>query len=74
MAYYNYKRVRDLVPNEFVEEFSKVYKEQTGEDYCGESNYDGDMWIMTANYIDYLQTFLPNEHTYSEYFQGRSVF
>jgi len=46
MAYYAYKNVRDLLP-EFI------IKAQ-GEEYEGDSNYDGDMWYATAEYIEEL--------------------
>jgi len=46
MSYYNYKYVRDQLPEWII-------KEQ-GEDYEGDANYDGDQWCAASDYIDYL--------------------
>lgn len=54
MAYYNYKIVRDQIPDEFQKAFACAYEKQTGNEYEGEANYDGDLWILTAEYIEYL--------------------
>lgn len=59
MAYYAYKNVRDLIPEEFSSKWIKEY-EQTGSEkwpvtFDGDPNYDGDMWYLTAAYIEYLQ-------------------
>ncbi len=47
MAYYAYKTVRDLLPKWIID--------QQGPEYEGDSNYDGDMWYATEDYINYLQ-------------------
>ena len=47
MAYYNYKYVRDQLPNFIIQDM--------GEDYEGEAGYDGDQWIAASNYIDHLE-------------------
>jgi hypothetical protein len=53
MSYYNYKRVRDVIPEEFVERYkAKCLAE--GYEYEGTCNYNGDMWSMTAEYIEEL--------------------
>ncbi len=46
MAYYAYKNVRDLLPQHIID--------KQGPDYEGEANYDGDMWIAAADYIEEL--------------------
>ena len=55
MAYYNYKRVRDIIPNEFEETWKKNWLEETGQEYDGSADYDGELWILAADYIEYLQ-------------------
>jgi len=47
MAYYAYKNVRDLLPEWIIQE--------QGSDYQGDANYDGDLWIATSDYIEYLE-------------------
>lgn len=54
MAYYNYKIVRDQIPDNFHAAFVCAYEKLTGNEYEGEANYDGDQWILTAEYIEYL--------------------
>lgn len=56
MAYYNYKRVRALIPAQFREEFEARWLEETGREFEGTADYDGDLWVMTAEYIEALQT------------------
>lgn len=63
MAYYAYKEVRDLIPNEFRDK----YIEHIDSGYEGEANYDGDMWSLTAQYIDFLQT--TESYDIDEYFK-----
>ena len=46
MSYYNYKYVRDILPE-------WITKEQ-GEDYEGGCDYDGDQWCAASDYIYYL--------------------
>jgi hypothetical protein len=53
MAYYAYKEVRDLIPDWFRDEYIAKIEAEGGE-YVGDSNYDGDMWSLTAEYIHYL--------------------
>lgn len=47
MAYYNYKRVKDLIPQFIID--------QQDEDYEGSCDYDGDLWCAAADYIKYLE-------------------
>lgn len=57
MAYYTYKEVRDLIPDDFKEEFIKNYNERYskfGHVYDDDANYNGGMWLLTAAYIEYL--------------------
>lgn len=54
MAYYNYKIVRDQIPDNFQAAFVCAYEKQTGNEYEGEANYDGDLWALAAEYIEYL--------------------
>jgi hypothetical protein len=53
MAYYTYKQVRDLIPTEFQKAYEKKMKVQ-GLEYDGYLIYDGDMWELTAEYIEFL--------------------
>lgn len=46
MAYYTYKRVRDLLPDHIIN--------NQGPDYEGNGNYDGDQWDAAADYIEEL--------------------
>ena len=50
MAYYNYKRVRDLIPQFIID--------QQGEDYEGLADYDGDLWCAASDYIKLLVSLL----------------
>lgn len=45
MAYYSYKRVRDLLPEHITNAIP---------DYEGEPGYDGDQWDAAADYIEEL--------------------
>ena len=45
MAYYNYKLVRDALPDYITEAIPN---------YEGTCDYDGDMWVAASNYIDDL--------------------
>lgn len=47
MAYYNYKFVRDQLPQWIID--------RQGPNYEGDGNYDGDQWIATSEYIDFLE-------------------
>lgn len=47
MAYYNYKHVRDQLPEWIIKAM--------GEDYEGDGNYDGDQWLAAEAYIDFLE-------------------
>jgi len=55
MAYYAYKEVRDLIPNDFRDRFEESFKVENGREYDGDANYDGDMWLLAAAYIEHLQ-------------------
>lgn len=55
MAYYAYKYVRDLIPDDFQNRFEESFKAESGREYDGDSNYDGDMWLLAAAYIEHLQ-------------------
>ena len=50
MAYYNYKIVRDLIPQFIID--------QQGEDYDGSADYDGDLWCAASDYIELLISLL----------------
>lgn len=69
MAYYNYKEVRDLIPNDFRDAYIEKF-EQDGTEYDGDPNYDGHMWLLAGSYISYLQDGSPplkkwiKEHVY----------
>jgi len=64
MAYYEYKRVRDLLPDDYLTT-ENFRRKCCGDKGClstkhpcvyeGTADYDGDMWIMTAYYIVELQ-------------------
>lgn len=54
MAYYNYKHVRDQIPADFQGPWEKAWKEETGRDYEGTCDYDGELWILASDYIDHL--------------------
>jgi len=56
MAYYNYKRVRDLIPDDFRASFEAAWKEETGEEFDGSADYDGSLWCLAADYISDLQS------------------
>ena len=60
MAYYEYKRVRDLLPKDYLttENFHRkccgdkgCLNKKSPCEYEGSADYDGDMWTMTAYYI-----------------------
>lgn len=55
MAYYTYKEVRDLIPDDFSKKYIAMFEESYGREYNYDSNYDGDMWSLTAAYIESLQ-------------------
>ncbi len=48
MAFYSYKRVRDLLPPYIIEAM--------GPEYEGNADYDGDQWDAAAMYIESLLT------------------
>ena len=57
MAYYNYKRVRDILPDWIISE--------QGEDYEGSCDYDGDLWVACLLYTspsprDYAASRMPS--------------
>ena len=54
MAYYSYKRARDAIPKDFFEEYERKWKEDRGEEFECSCDYDGDLWCMAADYIEYL--------------------
>lgn len=54
MAYYNYKRLRDVIPGAWKKEFEQKWLEETGSKFEGTADYDGDYWIMGAEYIEHL--------------------
>lgn len=63
MAYYEYKRTRDALPANVMttEYYRAAVCNCDGScrqpcDYEGDSNYDGDMWTVTAEYINRLTT------------------
>jgi hypothetical protein len=54
MAYYNYKRVLDLIPDDFRVSFEATWRKEFGE-YEETCDYDGSLWILAADYISDLQ-------------------
>jgi len=73
MAYYNYKVVRDQIPAEFEDRFEQEFNKVNGEGYYdADANYDGHRWLLTAEYIEYLQAtivkgqYITNEEWFSE--------
>lgn len=48
MAYYAYKSVVYSLPNEYTEE---RFKENHGRECDFGTDYDGDLWLATADYI-----------------------
>lgn len=76
MAYYNYKHVRDKIPNEFEDLFRNSFKEVQGYDYEGDAGYDGDLWLLTSCYINYLHGNVGSNQpkTYSEFFENASIY
>lgn len=56
MAYYNYKVVRDQIPEDFEARYVSAFNAIHGDNfYDSDANYDGHRWLLTAEYIDYLQ-------------------
>jgi hypothetical protein len=65
MAYYTYKQVRDVMPS-YVMTTEYMVKICCSGGVClntknlcvydGDAGYDGDMWVVTATYINELQT------------------
>jgi hypothetical protein len=55
MAYYNYKRVRDSIPDEWGATWDAGWKEQTGEEFDCSADYDGQLWVKASDYIDHLK-------------------
>ncbi len=53
MAMYNYKYVRDQIPE---------YVTESIEDYEGGCDYDGDMWCAASEYIDHLEAELAKQY------------
>ena len=53
MAAYNYKYIRDRVP-EFITDNIQGYE--------GTCDYDGDLWLAAADYIDALETEIAQQH------------
>lgn len=49
MAFYTYKRVRELLPPEYTSD--EAWQKKHGREYDGDGNYDGDQWIATEEYI-----------------------
>ena len=73
MAYYNYKVVRDQIPEEFQDRYEEAFNVVNGEGaYDSDANYDGHRWLLTAEYIDYLNAQLDRGRkiTIAEWFRG----
>ena len=47
MAWYAYKDVCHNIPDSYIDGF----KEKYGSDFDGDPNYDGDYWVVVADYI-----------------------
>lgn len=54
MAYYAYKRVRDLIPESFQEPWEEAYEAENGCEYDGDPGYDGSAWDLAADYVVHL--------------------
>ena len=54
MAYYNYKVIRDRIPQHIIDSM--------GEDYEGTCDYDGDLWLAADAYIDELENKLKAQY------------
>ncbi|MDD5151513.1 MAG: hypothetical protein PHC28_13730 [Flavobacterium sp.] len=54
MAYYSYKRVRELIPNH-IEEKYKNYSDDP-DTWFWDNSYDGDLFDACADYIEELQS------------------
>lgn len=65
MAYYNYKVVRDLIPDDFRDKFIEQF-EKDGTEYDHDANYDGHMWLLVADYIEYLLATKENQDRWFE--------
>lgn len=50
MGCYAYKDVCYRIPDKYIDGF----KEKYGVEFDGDCNYDGDYWVVTADYIDDL--------------------
>ena len=50
MAWYAYKDVCHNIPDSYIDGF----KEKYGSDFDGDPNYDGDYWVVVADYIEDL--------------------
>ena len=56
MAHYAYKNVvYDLIPVGFRERFVRDFEQNSGTDFDGDPNYDGDEWLLTEAYIKSLK-------------------
>jgi hypothetical protein len=55
MGYYAYKNVRDAIPQAFQDAWEVKFKEDAGRDYEEDPGYDGDMWLLAADYIKHLE-------------------
>lgn len=55
MASYAYKTILRLIPKDFRDKYEAEWKEETGKEFDYTSDYDGTLWLMAAEYIEYLQ-------------------
>ena len=76
MAYYNYKVVRDQIPADFEDRYEQEFNKKNGEGaYDADANYDGHRWLLTAEYIEYLQATIAkgSEITVAKWFREPGV-
>jgi hypothetical protein len=55
MAWYAYKTVLALIPQDFKDQWEKSRREETGREPEWSADYDGDYWLLAASYIEHLR-------------------
>ncbi len=56
MAYYNYKRVRDLlIECGWLDKYGNAVRDSDKREYKGEHDYDCHLWTMAAERIEQLE-------------------
>lgn len=51
MGSYSYKDLCHSIPEKYTENFEKKY----GREFDCDANYDGDYWVIAADYVDDLE-------------------